>query len=313
MSTLKSVCLVTERGWRGVACLAVSVCAAQGALAPAAQATFPGRNGQLSFDIVRSTADFTESCSTVNCETRRIYVLVPGRRHPWLVPTCDSECQDGYPAWSPRGDRLAFTRTLLFPEGSVPETRTAVGTYERGRGSRILLQDAGQPAWSPSGRRLIFGFQDGLFTAAPDGSALRRVTKGGDAEPDWSSRGDIVFSRRRGRRYDLYRLRSRGRPRRVMRTRDGLSASWSPDGRRLAFTRARKGGLYVVSAGGERLRRVAGGDVLSPAWSPDGDKIAFIRNRSIFTVRVDASQLRRVYRLRIAADLGRLTWRPRPR
>src|SRR5262245_44561887 len=58
---------------------------------------------------------------------------------------------------------------------------------------------------------------------------------------------------------------------------DGFpSISWSPDGRRLAFT-TEDGALYVTDLGGTDVRRI-GDDArvrTEPAWSPDGTLIAY--------------------------------------
>src|SRR4051794_14677487 len=60
----------------------------------------------------------------------------------------------------------------------------------------------------------------------------------------------------------------------------GISASWSPDGTRIAFVRF-GGTLYVADSAGENERAVASGvavegfDLTGPAWSPDGTRLAF--------------------------------------
>jgi Tol biopolymer transport system component len=57
-------------------------------------------------------------------------------------------------------------------------------------------------------------------------------------------------------------------------------AAWSPDGKRLAFTRfsvtQATGGVWVVSSDGSGLREVAA-FAEQPAWSPDGKRLAFAR------------------------------------
>lgn len=59
-------------------------------------------------------------------------------------------------------------------------------------------------------------------------------------------------------------------------------ATWSPDGRRIAFLGVPQGmedaSLYVVDAGGQGAKRVASAASLrsKPAWSPDSTRIAFL-------------------------------------
>ena len=60
--------------------------------------------------------------------------------------------------------------------------------------------------------------------------------------------------------------------------------SWSPDGKRIAFTSMKNGGnreIYVMDADGGNQRNLSN-DLFSdkdPSWSPDGKRIAFVSNR----------------------------------
>lgn len=76
--------------------------------------------------------------------------------------------------------------------------------------------------------------------------------------------------------------------------------TWSPDGTRLAFTRAEPGsggyGLYVTNADGTGLTRLATGtSTIALAWSPDGARIAFVvreqegENQGLYVMNADGS------------------------
>ena len=101
------------------------------------------------------------------------------------------------------------------------------------------------------------------------------------------------------------------RQRRLMRR--GRQPLWSPDGRRLAFTRGQGGGsVYVVNADGSGERNLTRGPVRDFAWSPDGRKIAFdsVRdgNSEIYVVNADGSGQRRL--TRNAGARPRSAWSP---
>lgn len=62
-----------------------------------------------------------------------------------------------------------------------------------------------------------------------------------------------------------------------------VSPRWSPDGKKIAFTRQDKfSNVYVVNADGSGLTRLTKGtpgNDSAPAWSPDGKRIAFLSTR----------------------------------
>jgi TolB protein len=76
----------------------------------------------------------------------------------------------------------------------------------------------------------------------------------------------------------------------------GAQPAWSPDGTRIAYTRA--GSIYVADADGTNERRLTrrGSPASFPAWSPDGTRIAFSGPRDVFTASVRDGRIRRLTR-----------------
>jgi dipeptidyl aminopeptidase/acylaminoacyl peptidase len=72
-------------------------------------------------------------------------------------------------------------------------------------------------------------------------------------------------------------------------------ASWSPDGRRLAYVAPGAGAatdLFVADADGTHRGRITwteGVDETSPSWAPDGKRLVVERGAQIVTVRSDGS------------------------
>lgn len=155
---------------------------------------------------------------------------------------------DAYAAWSPSGHRIAYASDGRRTNDLV--VMRADGSHKRriaSFGPRQILYGI---AWAPNGRRIAFTrtMPDDaryIFVVRPDGSGLRKVTRG-------------------------TKLQSQ-------------DPSWSPDSRRIVFDggfcvlyACKDWSIFTVNLNGsglERLTRDAW--VTTPDWSPDGTLIAY--------------------------------------
>ena len=105
-----------------------------------------------------------------------------------------------------------------------------------------------------------------------------------------------------------------GQNRRRLKNADGLNPVWSPDGKRLLFTRLEREGegtsLWSVGVDGANPRQLVkqegkGDTIMGADWSPDGKSLAYAfsegqrfdqegKGPGLFVARADGSQPRRV-------------------
>ena len=308
------------------------------ALPGAAGAAYPGRNGDLVFQVDPNLPGCYGSCGESlpgpmlyrmrgdGTRLRRIFarkVAIDRFRIPVDFDGAD-------PVWSPDGRRVAFVRRD-FPVGPgglvVPEDRLVVGTVGSGVVRTVLsLSDSrfphrdstlGRASWSPGGRRLVFELFDSsdggaqfLFSVRDDGADLRRVVRlapfprfgATSLQPAWSSRNWISFTRDRpttkAHKWNVWLVRPDGSGLHAVTRTGGRSAAWSPSGRTLAYDCG--DGLCSLRPGGRRRVLVRHGH--GPAWSPDGRQLALIGRKGIYVARADGSRPRLIKRTPASSD-----------
>ncbi|MBC7789596.1 MAG: PD40 domain-containing protein [Anaerolineae bacterium] len=150
------------------------------------------------------------------------------------------------PAWHPKAQYIAYSK--------FGERGTEIHIADLSNGSTRRLTAAGglniTPEWSPDGQWIVYahGAEDGtdlVMAGALDTGPVRKITVGKGT--------------------------------------DNTSPSFSPDGRRLAFTSGRSGHpeIYVMDTDGanaELLTPFQFGETSyrsGPSWSPDGRRVAF--------------------------------------
>jgi Tol biopolymer transport system component len=176
------------------------------------------------------------------------------RRFPRLVQLTFARAIEQFPALSPDGRQLVFSREfgrvrkLILAEPSESSERQLT----RGDFDDI------HPAWSPDGRSLLFvrAFDAGTRFDTAD-----------------------VFGRYFGGNIWLLDPDS-GRESRLID--DAFNPAWSPDGNRIAFDASWSGPrrIWIADARGRNAQQVTTDDSeatahVRPRWSPDGTKIVF--------------------------------------
>ncbi|HST92039.1 MAG TPA: hypothetical protein VLJ13_07545, partial [Brevundimonas sp.] len=205
----------------------------------------------------------------------------------WLAPLHGGQArlfsagQDSAPKWSPDGQEIAFVSNRSDSGLQAYVMRTDGG---EAKPVSHLKGGVSSVEWSPDGKRLLI-----TATQRVDPSA-----KGERSAPPEGKTPQVVWrlpyksdgvGYTLGREIHLFVLDKTGGEARQLTDGpfDVRSAQFSPDGRRIAYTRTRVGreahrtDVWVMDADGGNARQISN-DVASaqfPFWSPDGRWIAF--------------------------------------
>lgn len=228
------------------------------------------------------------------CMTRRdiyegskIYILDLGAgSEPYPLPVPASPAYDYDPAWSPDGNRIAFTSTRSGnPDIYVFNLRDQ--SFRQLTNSHIVEK---HPAWSPTGTQIAFvrdNPSSQIWVMSDTGQFLSRFTVSGeinDIWPVWSPDGSfILFSQMSGgnvpwlasQRYEernttkSVRVPPRGQP----DVSPVAQASISPDGAWIAFESWPDGtnhDIYVMTINGANRQQLTTDKDFDfgPAWRP---------------------------------------------
>ncbi|MGZ6671944.1 MAG: hypothetical protein ACXVFM_06295 [Solirubrobacteraceae bacterium] len=291
------------------------------ALSAATAQAWPGLNGYMAYGSNRTGSQFSDD----------IYVSPLDAESPIRLTV--RRADDGQPAWSPDGRRLAF-KTAQFGSNQLAVIN-ADGTEETLL-TRTFRFSEGQPAWSPDATKLLYRrtpenplVQNGdtwvLDIAGSATDPTQPVTQpvllrtGDERYPSYSPdgtqiafRGDLDLAEPTGDE-EIFVMNADGtNVRRLTSNADFDSApSWSPDGKQILFERAPAGtftpgteaqekDIYVMRADGTHVRRLTDSPGLDegPEFSPDGTKIAFSSARDgqqeIYVMDADGANPRRL-------------------
>ena len=316
------------------------------AVAPSAQAAFPGANGRINFSSDAGSA-------TGNGDVYDMRSDGSGQRN-----LTNNPAEDFYGHYSPDGRRIAFTsfRDAGDAQDDVRNhaelyVMDADGSHQR----RITFNQLPEknPSWSPDGKHLVFWRSARITTVGdelPPGDlwivnletgqtrSLFKKPMSDEDVPQWSPDGGRIAFDSAGEFggefvVDIYTIRPDGRDLRLLtRTSEDFdySPNYSPDGRRITFTREHDGNgdIFVMSADGSHPIQLT--DDIRYEWescfSPDGRFIAYTSEVGgapfpgepgffffdIFVMRADGSAQTRLTKTP-AIDEVRPDWQPLPR
>lgn len=197
--------------------------------------------------------------------------------------------------------RLSPDRRWVAFDGAPPGTRPLhdfdIQLVRRDGSGRRTLAHSNQweidAQWAPDGSRLSFARMPPgaewqrawVWVVRPNGSGLQRLARGQTAR--WSPDGGLIAldSPTDESEADLFVINADGSSRRRLTATGDLEfpAAWSPDGKKILFTRFEgpRSDVFVVNADGtDEARLTHSGQDIAAAWSPDGSMILFTSKRT---------------------------------
>jgi len=254
-----------------------------------------------------------------------IYLQRVGGRNPVNLTTDNPEADTG-PAFSPDGERIAFS--------SGPDGAGAIFVMGSTGESIKRLTDFGyDPSWSPDGKLIVFSDRSGqdpwsrgqlgahLWVVPSSGGEIRQLTHEGDAvQPRWSPGGHrIAFWGLKGSsgQRDVWSIPAdaTGEPVPVAVTDDPVmdwNPVWSPDGRNLYFASERGGSMNLWRVAIDEAAGRPRGEP-EPVTTPSrmSGSISFSRDGRLLMF-VSSDRRSSILRFGIDPASGHVTEPPRP-
>jgi Tol biopolymer transport system component len=301
------------------ALVAAAAVAAMGVAAQSASAAYPGMNGRIAFE---STVTGNSEIFAVNADGTGVTNLT------------QDAAADTDPVFSPDGSRIAFVKTgeghtniwVMNADGTSARNLT-VGPATTGPPAACptVLGTGVAPTWSPDGSRIAYasGGEIMVMNADATGSGKRSLTctaasVAAESAPAWAANGQIAYVRNSPS--DIWAMNADGsgqHPVTATSSVGELAPDWSPDSRRIVYTRS--GQVWTMNADGSGQAAIVSGPGKAgtqPAFAPDGTRIVFDSSAftapngpDIFAMNPDGTAVTRIFGYVPGAELDP-TWQP---
>ena len=211
-----------------------------------------------------------------------------------------------FPSLSPDGKSLVYASRA---SGNFDIYLKRIGSRKTINLTEESAEQETQPAFSPDGKRIVFRRTSrdggGIYVMTEAGESVKQLTDFG-YNPAWSPDGkeivctenNVETSNRSNVRSRLWIVNSATGESRNIAVVDAVQASWSPDGKRIAYwgvNDTAQRDIWTVAVTGGPPVQVTDDPFIDwdPLWSPDGDYLYFISNRkgvmSLWRVAIDQS------------------------
>src|SRR5215216_6570468 len=270
---------------------------------PSAQTT--SSEGKIVY--VKQGTESSERCDGQPCDD--LWVMdADGTNQTNLTNTPDTN--EGQPAWSPDGTKIAFTGPGDLNEDGSGGLGDVYVMDADGTNQTNLTDTPDdleyQPSWAPSGAQITFvreipgeiiSEQSDIFVMDANGQTpATKLTQTDENEsaPAWSPDGTkIAFAGVRNQGWEIVTMDPNGQNEAIL-TGDSFDGEdrgpdWSPDSTMVVFQKSDNSGgsggdpweIWAVNSDGSGDTNLTNhpSDDMGPSWSPDGSEITFTSTR----------------------------------